>query len=85
MAVVTPRATYVSDDGTELPVVWTFLDELTVLQGMRPLLPGEEPSPAAENVLASVSPVVGDRGLVLLALLGASAFAAVALLGRRRS
>ena len=88
MAVVTPRATYVSDDGAELPVVWTFLDELTVLQGTRPLLPGEEPSPnasAAENALAPVSPVVGDRGLVLLAVLGASAFAAVALVGRRRS
>ncbi len=85
MAVVTPRATYVSDDGTELPVVWTFLDELTVLQGTRPLLPGEEPSPAAESALASVSPVVGDRGLLLLAALGASALAAVAFLGRRRS
>ncbi len=87
MCVVTPRVTYVSPEGSELPAVWTFLDELTVLQGARPLLPGEEPSPsaAAESALASASPVVGDRGLVFLALLGASALVAVALVERRRS
>lgn len=110
MCIITPRGTYREEDGgTEKTAAWTFIDEVTVLQGKNPLSEPEEnagesagesgndrggsadasgavgtaggASPSAE----SRSPSAGDKGLVLAAILGGSALAAIALIGRRRT
>lgn len=94
MCVITPRGTY-EQDGGEKTATWTFIDELTVLQGKNPLSePGEgagerlsgspESSEAAPSV-STQSPSAGDKGLIFAALLGGSALAAIALIGRRRA
>lgn len=95
MCVITPRGTY-EQDGVEKTATWTFIDELTVLQGKNPLSePGEssgesgsgsDPKSSESAPPASAqSPSAGDKGLIFVALLGGSALAAIALVGRRRT
>lgn len=97
MCVITPRGTY-EEGGTEKTATWTFIDEFTVLQGRNPLSePGEsagetsgESAGNGDSLVSSEppsaqSPSAGDKGLVFVALLGGSALAAIALIGRRRT
>ena len=116
MCVITPRGTY-EENGTEKTATWTFLDEVTVLQGKNPLSEPEESggesisdssgsssvssvsigsdgsgvsganldSGAETAATGGTSPSTGDKGLVLAAILGGSALAAIALVGRRRT
>ena len=96
MCVITPRGTY-EQDGVSKTATWTFIDEVTVLQGKNPLSDldetgGEGVSNADGNSLSNSgatssaqSPSAGDKGLIFAALLGGSALAAIALIGRRRT
>ena len=90
MCVITPRGAY-EDGGTEKTATWTFIDELTVLQGKNPLSEPEERdgevSPKSGEAAPPVStqPSAGDKGLIFAALLGGSALATIALIGRRRT
>lgn len=66
---------------------WTFLDEVSVLQGKNPLsAPGESSTPEQSRTSQpSQSPMTGDRDLVSFVLLcGVSAVGTAALIGRKR-
>lgn len=90
MCVITPRGTYEQDgNGGEKTATWTFIDEVTVLQGKNPLSEpqessGEQSGEPAPPVGTQV-PSAGDKGLIFAALLGGSSLAAIALIGRRRT
>lgn len=96
MCVITPRGTY-EESGAEKTATWTFIDELTVLQGKNPLSePGESTGESVDDSgslsgsesappVGTRAPSAGDKGLIFAALLGGSALAAIALIGRRRT
>lgn len=96
MCVITPRGAY-EQDGESKTATWTFIDEVTVLQGKNPLSePGESGGESdgngnsltnseAASSASTRTPSTGDKGLIFAALLGGSALAAIALIGRRRT
>lgn len=99
MCVITPQGAYTDEDGTDRTATWTFIDEITVLQGKNPIseapssddgsVNNDTPSDASRSQSQSSSsepsPAAGDKGILSLVFLGgASALGAAALIGRRR-
>lgn len=95
MCVITPRGTFREEGGVaEKTATWTFIDEVTVLQGRNPLsdMSSGSDSSAESDRSASAAggtsggtPLTGDKGLVFAMLLGGSALASIALIGRRHT
>ncbi len=91
MCVITPRGTYTDENQQERTATWTFLDEITVLQGQNNVSDNSQTSEnstesSSASSAESQTPPTGDRGLLMLAILGgSSALGTVALIGRRRA